>query len=232
MLVLGATGRAGALVLRSALSQGWSVCAFVRNPARVPEDLRGRVTVHEGNLNDAASVCAAVRSFRPNAVVDASSALPMAQAKGATQKNDADRGVVLKAMARTLEEEKRLTDCVLLIVGGQLVAEPGGTINSWGISALACVLRFALGKAWKDMQESMDWLWSGAPESFRFIYCRMGYMVETPSRGALEAQPTKDNIQHGSVSYCDVADALVKLAGDESRAWERKALFFNYAAAK
>jgi hypothetical protein len=58
------------------------------------------------------------------------------------------------------------------------------------------------------------------------------YMVETPSRGALEAQPTNDNIQHGSVSYCDVADALVKLAGDETRAWERKALFFNYASAK
>ena len=55
-------------------------------------------------------------------------------------------------------------------------------------------------------------------------------MVEEPSRGALRAEPTLNNIQHGKASYCDVADALVDLAGDQKRTWERKALFFNYAA--
>ncbi len=49
--------------------------------------------------------------------------------------------------------------------------------------------------------------------------------------GTLRAEPTENNIQHGSASYCDVADALVKLAGDAERTWERKALFFNYAGA-
>jgi hypothetical protein len=38
-----------------------------------------------------------------------------------------------------------------------------------------------------------------------------------------------DRSRYGSASYCDVADALVKLAGDPERTWERKALFFNYA---
>lgn len=56
-------------------------------------------------------------------------------------------------------------------------------------------------------------------------------MLEQPSRDALRAEPTRDNIQHGSVSYCDVADALVRLASDAERTWERKALFFNYTAA-
>ncbi len=56
----------------------------------------------------------------------------------------------------------------------------------------------------------------------------MGQMVEAPSRGTLRAETTLNNIQHGSVSYVDVADALVKLAGDEARTWERKAVFFNY----
>jgi hypothetical protein len=54
-------------------------------------------------------------------------------------------------------------------------------------------------------------------------------MVERPSRGTLRAEPTANNIQHGSASYCDVAEALVTLAGDAERTWERKAIFFNYA---
>ena len=223
MLVLGATGRAGLLTVQRALAEGWSVCAFVRNPARLPDDVRVRVTVHEGNLNSAASVSAAVKAFRPNAVVDASSALPIGQPKG-TQANDADRGTVLKAVVSTLEEDGRLSDCLLLIVGGQLVAEPGGTINSWSIAALACVLRLALGKKWREMQASLDWLWEGAPPALRFVYCRMGYMVEKPTQGTLEAQTTKDNIQHGEVAYTDVADALVALAGDEKRTWDRRAI--------
>jgi len=56
----------------------------------------------------------------------------------------------------------------------------------------------------------------------------MGHMVEEPTHGTLRAEPTPNNIQRGSASYCDVADAFVELASDETRAWEHKALFFNY----
>ena len=73
------------------------------------------------------------------------------------------------------------------------------------------------------------WCFQEAPPAFRFVYARMGRMLEQPSRGTLRAEPTQDNVQHGSVSYCDVADALVRLAGDAERTWEHKALFFNYA---
>ena len=75
----------------------------------------------------------------------------------------------------------------------------------------------------------LRWCFEGTPPAFRFVYARLGQMVEAPSRGALRAEPTLNNIQHGSASYCDVADALVQLAGDSGRTWERKALFFNYA---
>ena len=230
LLVFGSTGRCGLCVLRSALDQGWTVTAFVRNPARVPDDLRGRVNVHTGDLNDAASVSAAVKAAAPHAVVDASSALPVGQPKG-TQANNADRSVVLKSLVRTLDAEGRLDDCVLLVVGGQLVPEPGGTAPSFGVAAMAFCLRLALGRKWTEMQESLDWMWSGAPQGFRFVYARMGYMVEEPSKGSLEAQTTANNMQRGTVSYCEVGDALVRLAGDKTRAWERKGVYFNYRAA-
>jgi uncharacterized protein YbjT (DUF2867 family) len=37
MLVYGATGQAGRLVMERALERGWAVAAFVRNPDKLPE---------------------------------------------------------------------------------------------------------------------------------------------------------------------------------------------------
>jgi putative NADH-flavin reductase len=229
MLVYGATGKAGRLVVERALAQGWAVTAFVRNPDKVPEAVRSRVTIVKGNLSDAASVAGAVHACRPVAIVDASSALPFGHAKGQPA-NNADRVVLTKATVEALGADGRLADCVLVVIGGQLIPEPGGTINSWSVATMAWVLRtFVARKAMREAEQLLRWCFDGAPAAFRFVYARMGQMVEASSRGTLRAETTSNNIQHGSASYCDVADALVQLAGDEARTWERKALFFNYA---
>jgi uncharacterized protein YbjT (DUF2867 family) len=59
MLIYGATGKAGRLVMERALERGWAVAAFVRNPDKVPEAVRVKVTVIKGDLCDAAAVSAA-----------------------------------------------------------------------------------------------------------------------------------------------------------------------------
>lgn len=228
MLIYGATGKAGRLVMERALAEGWAVAAFVRNPDKVPEALRAKVTLLKGDLCDGATVLAAVRASRPDAIVDASSALPFGHAKGQPA-NDADRGIFTKATVEALQADGRLGDCVLIVVGGQLLPEPGGTIEAWSVAALAWALRNVVArKPWSEAEAWLRWCFEEAPPAFRFVYARMGPMLEQPTRGTLRAEPTKDNIQHGSVSYCDVADALVRLAGDAERTWERKALFFNY----
>jgi hypothetical protein len=229
MLVYGATGRAGRLVVERALADGWAVTAFVRNPDRVPEALRAKVTVVKGNLSDGDAVAAAVRSSRPDAIVDASSALPFGHAKG-QPRNDADRGILTRATVNALESEGRLAACVFLIVGGQLVREPGGSIDSVRVATMAWLLRTVFMPAMlREAEELVRWCFEGTPSGFRFVYARMGQMVEAPSRGSLRAEPTLKNIQRGSASYCDVADAFVRLAGDPGRTWERKAIYFNYA---
>jgi hypothetical protein len=230
MLVYGATGRAGRLVVERALADGWAVTAYVRNPEKLPDALRAKVTVVKGDLSDTDGVSAVVRSSRPDAIVDASSALPFGHAKG-QPRNDADRGALTRATVRTLEAEGRLSACVLLVMGGQLVREPGGTIDALGVATMAWVLRtFLMRRMLRDAEDLVRWCFEGSPSAFRFVYARMGQMVEAPSRGSLRAQPTPRNIQHGSASYVDVADAFVRLAGDAARTWERKALYFNYAA--
>ena len=59
VLIIGATGATGQILMREALAQGHEVTALARNPSAVaPEDHRLRVL--QGNALDASSVGAAV----------------------------------------------------------------------------------------------------------------------------------------------------------------------------
>ena len=228
MLVYGATGKAGRLVIERALTEGWTVSAFVRNPDKLSSAVRAQVTIVKGDLCDPKSISDAVRSCRPDAIVDASSAIPFGHTKGQPA-NNADRNIIIKATFAELSGENRLPDCVLLIIGGQLFPEPGGKINSWSVAVTAWLLRnLVIRKAWRETERMLRWCFEGTPPAFRFVYVRMGQMVEAPTSGKLLPAATLNNIQHGAVSYVDVAEALVHLAGDEKRTWERQALFFNY----
>ncbi|MDP9200094.1 MAG: NAD(P)H-binding protein [Pseudomonadota bacterium] len=51
LIILGATGSLGSHVLNQALNMGHEVSVLVRDPARLPADVRERVTVYTGDLN-------------------------------------------------------------------------------------------------------------------------------------------------------------------------------------
>jgi len=227
LLVFGATGSTGRRVLEHALARGLAVHAFVRNAARLPEALRPRLAgVVVGDLNDSAAVAAAVRSVRPDVIVDASSALPIGTPPGAP-KNNADRTVIFRTTLAALEAEGRLGACRLLIVGGQILAEPGGDIIGcfpWTISFLLGLL---IPRQWAAVKRTIAALWA-TPGEFDFTMLRMGYMKELPSRGALRPALAKGNWQRGEVAFDDVGRALVELAVDRSGAFKRQAVFLNY----
>jgi hypothetical protein len=152
--------------------------------------------------------------------------LPFGHAKGQPA-NTADRSILLKATFDALTEDGRIGDCVFIIVGGQVIPEPGGQINNFFASSISCLLKTFAAKQWNQVLQTIRWLFEDTG-SFRFVMARMGYMLETPSKGALRAEATHNNGQRGAVSYADVADALVRLAGDDERTWERKAIYLNY----
>jgi hypothetical protein len=52
LIILGATGNLGRQVLRQALADGHDVAIVVRNPSRLPPDVRGRLAIHIGDLNE------------------------------------------------------------------------------------------------------------------------------------------------------------------------------------
>ena len=229
LLVFGATGSTGKRVVQAALAKNLRVTALVRNPARVPADWTG-VTIVKGDLNDAASVAAAVTSARPDAIVDASSSLPFGHATGA-QPNDADRGVALKAAIDALEAGGRLGDCNIVIVGGVVLPEPGGAINSWKFSALRFVVGLMMPGLVASSNKFMEYLFLTSPPALRFTMARPGHMEDAPSRGTLVAEATTGgNYVRGAVSFVDVGVVLVDLAVAEpaNNPWNRKAVFLNY----
>jgi putative NADH-flavin reductase len=63
LLILGATGSLGRHVLEQAVAAGHQVSVLVRNPARLPEETRSLVAVHQGDLSQmtVADLAAAVR---------------------------------------------------------------------------------------------------------------------------------------------------------------------------
>lgn len=129
---------------------------------------------------------------RPNAIVDASSALPFGHAKGQPA-NNADRNIILRATFAALEADGRFDDCVVIIVGGQLIPEPGGTIKDWLPACLAWTLRtLVMPTAWREVTATILWLFQDTPPAFRFVMPRMGQMVAEPSRGVLRTEGTLD----------------------------------------
>ncbi|CAG9789523.1 unnamed protein product [Diatraea saccharalis] len=60
IVIFGSTGMTGLCALETAVKKGLSVRAFVRDPAKVPESLRDKVEIIEGNVLEPDSVAEAV----------------------------------------------------------------------------------------------------------------------------------------------------------------------------
>lgn len=60
LVVLGASGATGRLLVDGALARGHEVHAIVRNPARFTHDPNPLLTVHRGDVADAGSIAAAI----------------------------------------------------------------------------------------------------------------------------------------------------------------------------
>lgn len=232
LLVFGATGNTGKYILTHALAAGcWRVVAFVRNPARIPEEVRDKVTIVQGDLNDNAAVAEAVKQHKPTSVIDASSTLPT-NPKGRPQ-NNADRAKFVRTVYDALSSEGRISQCSLVILGGVVLPEPGGSVPGCMPSTINCLVRCCVPSLYTQFTELMAWMWTKSDPAFSFIYVRAGHIVQEPSRGVLVPEGTGGSGAgpRSKASFTDMAQALVSLAGSEGKPWARKALYLNYAPA-
>jgi putative NADH-flavin reductase len=111
IIVFGATGGTGKLIVTQALAKGHSVSVFVRDPAALPQDPRLRVI--QGDLFDFATVVDAVRGHRA-----------VLSALGARTRKKAD--ILARAMPLILEAMRQEYVQRLIVLGA------AGLHRDWG----------------------------------------------------------------------------------------------------
>lgn len=147
LAVFGATGRVGRRLLEYASRDGHSVCALVRDPARLPAGLGGQII--QGDITDATAVGAAIEGAE--AVLSALGGAGLANP--GTILSDGMRAIVA-AMQRASVMR------VLAVAGSGVLDLPSGGLRSEAPdfpSVYAAITREHLG-TWEALRSSpLDW---------------------------------------------------------------------------
>jgi uncharacterized protein YbjT (DUF2867 family) len=206
LLVIGATGAIGSAVVRAALEDGHEVTAFVRSLDRLG-DLRSRVRVVEGDLNDPASVAAAVPGH--DAVISAVGSSP----------DRAQLDVPANGMRAVVDAMRAAGVRRLVGLAGGAVNVPGerkplgGRITTAIVSLLARNVVEAKQREFDVVQASdLDWTMVRPPN-----------VVPGPATGSVEIGGRLHGFRIGSG---DVGVAMVWLATSDE--WLRQAPYVSH----
>ncbi|MET0283573.1 MAG: SDR family oxidoreductase [Polyangiales bacterium] len=191
LLVLGATGGTGRLIVREALARGYDVAALVRSPDK-SGDLQG-ATLIQGDARDEASLRGALQGR--DAVISALGT-PASPFREVTLLSTATRALV-NAMKR--ERVSRLV-CITGIGAGDSVGHGGFVFDR-----LIYPLLLQKVYADKNRQEAivresgLDW-----------VLVRPSVLNDKPKHGAVRALTELTNFAGGSISRADVAQFVVE----------------------
>jgi len=201
ILVLGATGATGRLIVKQALADGHAVGALVRSKARAT-DLAGAELV-EGDARDATALTRAVAGC--DAVVS-SLGTPMSPFREVTMLSTATRALV-GVMAK--QNIRRLV-CITGMGAGDSRGH-GGFFYDWLFQPLM------LRKVYEDKDRQEDVVRASALD---WIIVRPTMLNDKPARGHIRALTDLSGVHGGTIARADVADFVVQqLTAD---AWLRK----------
>ena len=218
-LVFGATGTTGKHVIDAALEAGDNVIAYIRSPSKVPDDIRSKITVIQGDLLDQEGVTRAVRDSKPDAIVIASGNPP------GSPETDLNFKLV-PWMVEELRNENRLEKVRLVYLSGYLALPPDsppspGYMDNFSPGGPFFAIRAAV----MDNTKVTAYLYEEASrdEKLDFTIVRMGMVTEAPTKGRLKiGQKPAD-----SVTFRDMGVFLVELSHDLGQA-RRKAVLADY----
>jgi putative NADH-flavin reductase len=198
--VFGATGGTGLELLRQGVAGGHEVTAVVRNPAGIPDELRGRVEVVQADVMDPAAIADAVRDR--DAVLTS-----MGTREGRAPTTVCSDSVSSIAAAMDGARSRRL----LMVSASGLVADAGdGPLTRY---ALKPVLQRVLKHSYADLAEAerriratgLDW-----------TIVRPSRLTNGPRTGRYRTAYDLA-LRHGrTTSRADLADCLLTLAADPS----------------
>jgi nucleoside-diphosphate-sugar epimerase len=210
VLIFGPTGNVGTHVVKHALKLHDDVHVFVRNPDKLPVDIKESVHVIVGDVADATAVATAVTSVSPEAIIMCSAHRP----KDPVAPLNA---IAIATIVKVLRETHRLNDCFVIYLSGMfsdLAEDP----LPWYAKTLRAVLVPLSGHraSLSDNLEVTKYLTAGEglKSGLQFTIVRMGYPIEAASKGTIV--PVDYN-PPGAVTFDDIGAFLVKLAHGEHR---------------
>ena len=218
-LLFGTTGVSGKHVLDAALEAGDNVITYLRNPSKISNSIRGKITVIQGDLLNREAVTKAVRDSRPDAIIITTA--------NARRLPETDLNIKLVPwIIEELRNQNRLEQVRLVYLSG-LFAHPPDSPPGFMDSLMAGIFVPMLGiKAQViDNKKVTAHLYDAATreKKLNFAIVRMGMAGEAPSKGRLKIS-TKPA---GSVTFRDMGVFLVELSHDLGEA-KRRAIVVDY----
>ena len=202
ILVLGATGATGQLIVSQALAKGHDVVALVRSKGKAA-GLAGAELV-EGDARDAAALTRAVAGC--DAVVS-SLGTPMSPFREVTMLSAATRALI-GVMAN--QNIRRLI-CITGVGAGDS-RDHGGLVYDWLFRPLM------LRKVYEDKDRQEDAIRASALD---WIIVRPTVLNDKPASGHIRALTDLSGVHGGTIARADVADFVVQQVTADT--WLRKA---------
>ena len=196
ILVLGATGGTGRLIVRQALAQGHIVTALVRSPDKAG-DLGGARLV-TGDARDEASLRTAVRG---QDVVVSALGTPASPFRRVTALSTATKALIAAMQAERVSRLVAITG-----IGAGDSAGHGGFLFDRIIFPL--LLRHVY--ADKDRQEALV-----RESKLDWVLVRPAILNDKPGRGTVRAMDDLSGFHGGTISRADVARFVVDQIGDD-----------------
>jgi uncharacterized protein YbjT (DUF2867 family) len=202
ILVLGATGTTGRLIVNQALAKGYAVVALVRSRAKAA-DLAGAELV-EGDARDAAALTRAVAGC--NAVVS-SLGTPMSPFREVTTLSTATRALIGVMAAQNIRR--------LVCITGMGAGDSRG---HGGFFYDRLFLPLVLRKVYEDKDRQEDAIRASALD---WIIVRPTVLNDKPASGHIRALTDLSGVHGGTIARADVADFVVQQLTADT--WLRKA---------
>jgi uncharacterized protein YbjT (DUF2867 family) len=202
ILVLGATGATGRLIVGQAIAKGYQVVALVRSKAKAT-NLAGAELI-EGDARDPAALSRAVAGC--DAVIS-SLGTPMSPFKEVTLLSTATRALVGVMAAQNV---RRLV-CITGLGAGDSRGHGGFVFDR-------LFLPLVLRKVYEDKDRQEEVIRASALD---WTIVRPTVLNDKPGRGSVRALTDLSGVHGGTIARADVADFVVQEVSAE--AWLRKA---------
>ncbi|WP_027054678.1 NAD(P)-dependent oxidoreductase [Mesorhizobium erdmanii] len=202
ILVLGATGATGRLIVAKAIAEGHHVVALVRSKAKAAADLTG-VELVEGDARDAAALTRAIAGC--DAVVS-SLGTAMSPFREVTLLSTATRALV------GIMERQNIRRLVCITGLGA-----GDSRGHGGFFFDRLVLPLLLRKVYEDKNRQEDAI-RGSTLDWTIV--RPTVLNDKPARGRIKALTDLSGVHGGTIARADVADFVVQQLTADT--WLRK----------